>query len=363
MMPFKKWILIVMLFLVAFVGVNAAIWKLYTEDILTFKKFYNGGLDRMAYVIGSKHYRKPENTLPRSIIENKDYRGQHVDIVTIGDSFSNVKDNGKDPLYQSWIASLYGLNVLNLQPIGGDNALSTIVLLINSGYLDKIKPRYVIAENVERNCIVMYATQLDLGSTLPLSDIERYYQTAEYRSDTPDTGFINTGNFKFLLNSVLYRYSDHAFYSEVYVRYLNAPFFSVKNDRTLLFYKNDIKAVPLATPQNVAALNDNVNAVAGLLKKKGITLYFMPAADKYDMYSEYIVNNPYPRSVFFETLRPLPKQYVLVDTKAILSDDVRKGEKDVYYADDTHWSWKAVKKIAENITFAGPVSSHDRRTP
>jgi hypothetical protein len=32
-------------------------------------------------------------------------------------------------------------------------------------------------------------------------------------------------------------------------------------------------------------------------------------------------------------------------------EEVRKGEKDAYYAADTHWSWKEVRKTAENMRF------------
>lgn len=166
--------------------------------------------------------------------------------------------------------------------------------------------------------------------------------------------FLNAGNFKFIFNGILYRFSDNAFFSSVYIRDLDAPFFSVKNDRRLLFYRDDIKSIPNATKQNIRSLNDNINNVADLLRRKGITLYFMPAADKYNMYSDHIVANPYPKSVFFELLREMPKRYVFVDTKAILSEEIRKGEKDIYYADDTHWSWKAVKRIAESVKFRSP---------
>jgi hypothetical protein len=98
-------------------------------------------------------------------------------------------------------------------------------------------------------------------------------------------------------------------------------------------------------------LNANLNTIAKRFREKGITLYFMPAADKYTMYSRYILNNPYPESVFFELLRKEPRDYVLVDTKNLLNELIEKGEQDVYYSDDTHWSWKASRKIAESMRF------------
>jgi len=351
MKKYKTWVFILVGILMLFVGVNAVIWKLFAEDILTFKKYSDGDLARIGYIVGSKQYRKPEFTLPRKHIENAEYRGQRVDVITIGDSFSNVRDNGRDPLYQDWIASVHNQEVLNIQPLQDANELLTVVMLLNSGYLDKVKPRSIIVETVERNCAALYKGRIDLRMRRPLREIEDYFRKASYRSSPPELRFLNAGNFKFIFNGILYRFSDNAFFSSVYIRDLDAPFFSVKNDRRLLFYRDDIKSIPNATKQNIRSLNDNINSVADLLRRKGITLYFMPAADKYNMYSGHIVANPYPKSVFFELLREMPKRYVFVDTKAILSGEIRKGEKDIYYADDTHWSWKAVKRIAESVEF------------
>ncbi len=348
---YKQWAIALIGILVFFFGLNAIIWMFFTRDILTFDRHYSGDLGRLGYIVGSNTYRHPERTLPRGHIENTEYHGQHVDVVTIGDSFSNLRLNGRDPLYQDWIASLYNLDVLNVQALPNRDVFATAVLLLNSGYLDKVKPRILLLETVERNCITIPYTRLDLtqGSTLPV--IEQYYRTAENKFNPPSIRFVNTGNFKFLMNAVLYRFSDHAFFSQVYIRDLTAPMFTVKNDRRLLFFRNDIKNSAAATAKSVREFNEDLNALADLLKSKGIRLYFMPAADKYDVYSEYIDHNPYPTSRFFEILRPLPKRYVFVDTKALLLEEIRKGEKDIYYADDTHWSWKGVKKIVENMKF------------
>jgi hypothetical protein len=77
----------------------------------------------------------------------------------------------------------------------------------------------------------------------------------------------------------------------------------------------------------------------------------MPIVDKYNLYSDYIVGNSYPRSVFFEKLRKQSRRYELIDTKAILEPDVRAGERDIYYSDDTHWGWKASDSIFRTVRF------------
>ena len=77
----------------------------------------------------------------------------------------------------------------------------------------------------------------------------------------------------------------------------------------------------------------------------------MPVVDKYNLYSNFIVDNPYPRSTFFEKLRQLPKRYAFIDTKQILMEELERGELDLYYPDDSHWSWKAPQKIFNTVRF------------
>jgi hypothetical protein len=132
---------------------------------------------------------------------------------------------------------------------------------------------------------------------------------------------------------------------------LRESLFSVKNDRKLLFYDHDIAKIANSNDRTISSLNGNLNTLAEILKSKNMQLYFMPVVDKYDLYADYIVDNRYPKSIFFEKLRTLPKKYTLIDTKKILAQEVSKGEKDIFYADDTHWSWKASKKIFEEVRF------------
>jgi hypothetical protein len=41
-----------------------------------------------------------------------------------------------------------------------------------------------------------------------------------------------------------------------------------------------------------------------------------------------------------------------IDTKTLLREELERGEKDIFYADDTHSSWKASVKIVDNIEFS-----------
>ncbi len=145
--------------------------------------------------------------------------------------------------------------------------------------------------------------------------------------------------------------SDNAFRKKVYRRELSSPMFTVKDAKKLLFIGEDIFNISSVSNDNVKLINDNLNFLAEYLKKRGIKLCFMPVVDKYDLYSEFITGNPYPKNTFFEELRSLPKSYMFVDTKAILLEEVRKGEKDIFYADDSHWTCKAERLIFEKVKF------------
>ena len=351
MRPYKKFTIVFLSVILLYGGLNFTIWKLWTEDILTDKKYYNGGLDRLGYIINSKHYRNNYDTLPKKHVENTEYDGSPVDIITIGDSFSQGAGGGKDRFYQDWIATIHNKMVLNLQRYNERSPLETAIILYNSGYLDKIKPKYILIETVERFCAYWYGRELNFNERVSISQLEEYYKYKTYSWKLPDVSFINTGNFKFILFYFLYKFKDRPLNSMVCMRELSKPFFSVKNSNKLLFVFQDVENIPYSNEKSIKLMNDNLNRFADMLAKKGIKLYFMPVVDKYNLYSDYIINNPYPKSVFFELLRPLNKKYVFIDTKAILVELIKKGEIDIYYADDTHWSWKASKSVVEAIKF------------
>lgn len=77
----------------------------------------------------------------------------------------------------------------------------------------------------------------------------------------------------------------------------------------------------------------------------------MATTDKYDLYYDFIVDNPYPKNYLFDLLRETPKEYYFVDTKTILLEALKRGEKDIYYADDTHWSYRASEIISQDSIF------------
>ncbi|NVN89345.1 MAG: hypothetical protein HXX11_01965 [Desulfuromonadales bacterium] len=343
--------------MLVYMACNLAIWKLVTEDLLTGKKCAGGDLARMGYIPESKMCRQNVDSLPRRHIEFANFNGGPVDVVTIGDSFSNGGGGGKDRYYQDHLASQHNFTVLNIPQYKDIDKISTLSILNNNGYLAKLNPQFVVLECAEKMCLQDLPDAIDFDRTLTAAELNKHktvtYVAVPHEAHIPliNTDFFSEANVKFIKNSLLYNFSDNAYGSPVYKTKLCRPFFSVSKPDILLFVNGDIKDRKKFTIANITRLNTFLNTLSDRLKAKGISLYFMPCVDKYNLYSEYIPDNPYPRSTFFEVLRKMPRRFELIDTKEILREEIAKGEKDVYYSDDTHWSWKASKRIFEQVEF------------
>jgi hypothetical protein len=368
-MGYRKAAIIFISVLTVFVGINALVWFVWNRDIIDPHR-NAGDLLRIGYILGHVAPHQGADDLPRRHLRGSEYKKQPVDIVTVGDSFSIGGGGGRNSHYQDYIASLQGLTVLNVPGdiIFGTEAsffpIVTVSKLINSGYLDLIKPKYLLLESVERFAIQRLTTEFSLQETATIEEIDRTFHkqrtdgeksiekqsTAKQNTDNKlELHFINNGNWKFIGNNLQYVFSDRALGSKVIIAKLNRRFFNTVPGDQLFFHVDEIKNYRFSTPASVAEANQNLNRLAAVLKAKGITLVFMPIVNKLNLYEPYLRKQRYPRSIFFEELRKLPKEYVLIDTKEILSRALEKGELDIFHQDDSHWSWKASEAIFSSI--------------
>ena len=345
-MLYRRFVLTFIATLALFAGGNFLVWKCWTETLLSDRQYQGGDLTRMGYIDTSKQFRKNIDDLPRRHVELKDYAGGTFDVVTIGDSFSNGGAGGKNRFYQDYIATINGMNVLNIPPYKDLDPVRTISIMLNSGFLDSLHTRYVLVGMHEWGYMPELASPVDFSVSMDPEDIKRL-KPMDYNVPHPFVSFINNGNAKFVLNKLLYQFSDHAFFSSVYKCKLSQSLFNASDDSTLLF----LRMKTISDRKAIQAMNDNLNTLADRLSARGITLVFMPCVDKFVLYSQFVINNPYPVSTFFEDLNKLPKRYRFINTKEILIDHLRNGEKDLFYADDTHWSWKASEAIFNNQRF------------
>ena len=80
---------------------------------------------------------------------------------------------------------------------------------------------------------------------------------------------------------------------------------------------------------------------------------FLPIPDKSDLYYPYFARDRgIAENDLFDAIGHLPKQYIFIDSKKVLREAAAKGEKDLFWADDTHWSFKAQQIVGEEIVKA-----------
>jgi hypothetical protein len=356
MKKYKVFASLLGLLLLAYCVFNLAVWNIWVQTLLDDPGCPGGDLTRLGYIDGSKMARQHLDDLPVRHIELDQYHGQPVDVITLGDSFSHGGGFGRNSYYQDYLASFNNLSVLNIPELRDMDKVSEVSLLLNNGYLDRIKPKILLIECAEKKCVGDLPDSYNFDRTVSQQEYDRletvkYNEPPTQKPGLISLGFFSEGNFKFVRNNLLYRFSDNAYGSQVYKARLDRAFFTVPEPKTLLYFYAEMKYLSKITPQKIARLNDGLNVLHDRLAAKGIELYFMPCVDKYNLYSGYIVNNKHPRSIFFEQLRKLPKRYRFIDTKALLSEELEKGVKDLFYADDTHWSWKASEKIFKSVRF------------
>lgn len=341
--------------LAIYIILNAIVWHGFT------RQFYDGNatIGDLARVSFLSQYAQPKhstNTLPKKHIAFSDWTGTPIDIITIGDSFSSGGGGGENNYYQDWMASIHNLNIMNLPCLSSKTTnLETAFTLLNSGFINHLSPRAILLQDIEREIVKKHGRAIDRNAHWPRARLASLYAEQPAISP-PEHTFINSGNSKFLLYQLLYRWDDNAFFSPIYKTRLTHPLFSHPHGDILLFYGEDAENAAFASPKAIEQVVSNLNALAEKLGEKGIRLYYMPVADKLTLYRDHIANPVYPESQLFEHLRETPRAFELIDTKKILYPAIAHGEKDIYFIDDTHWTWKACKRIAE--AFEWPPSEN-----
>ncbi|QKF72669.1 hypothetical protein AFAEC_0472 [Aliarcobacter faecis] len=364
------------------ISFHPIIYYLYVGKVFPKDSTIVGDLARMTYSVDLLTDRKTENNLHNKHIQFYEYKGERVDFLTIGDSFSAGAAGGLNPYYQDYISNIYNLSVLDIKMFkNSKNYIETIYALLNSGELENIGVKYILIESVQRRSLERFAidnidtnlNNIEEFSTLisknknllnrkvdeNLLKTEKDSISLQYvlknlfaKSSDDEVSVINNLNLNALEYNLTFKIKGYGkMSSHVYREKLNKDLFSTKISDELLFYDEDLKYLKLETKDNVELLNNNFNLLANELSKKGIKLIFMPAVDKYNLYRPYIISNDYQESIFFEYLETLPKEYIFINTKDILSKEIEKGEKDIYFVDDTHWNYKASKTIIENNVF------------
>ena len=342
-MTSKKYIVITASVLYLFIIINLALWHGTVKTI-----FQQRDLRRMGSIATTnpitedrhylKHHAEFADCIASGIFES-------FDVLTIGDSFTNGKDGGS---YPDYLVNQYGLKVLNAR-IG----ISGLYTLDKIGWLEKISPKVVILESVERE-VQGYLGMKHISTESTAKQVKALMTRKAVKLEPNSTKYMPAilaqAVYKHFYNKIYHMLKPEQLNSDVYITKLDKPLFSNPGfENTLLHLSWDFWYLNSAL--NAEMVNQNLNTAARFLKAKGIKLVFFAAADKYDLYYPYITDKKdRPDNPFFQKMREVQgKEYIYIDTITPLRQALERGEQDVYWLGDTHWSHKGIKIFCDEL--------------
>lgn len=337
----KKFILELSLFLSPFIFL-----------LINYQNFQasGGDLNRLSKISFDKSYRNIfydehySKVLYKDISELDLTRKDSADIIIIGDSFSQMGSNG----YQNYLATDYSYNVVNINnKQNRGNPIETLYCLVNGDVLDNLQVNYIVLQSIERE-FVRRREGFDTNCALNAKAFIKVSEPSNAMHKLNDLGYfqdmINYTWFNFL-----YQFNDKAYFSQVYKKPLVGRKLFSTTQNQILFFSEDVENIKFIKKDYILELNKKLNFIAQKLRKRNIKLIVLPSPDKYDLYNDYILGNDLPKNLFFDYMNRVPKDYLFIDAKKLLLPFLKKGVKDVYWADDTHWSPFAAQQISNEI--------------
>ena len=326
-----------------------------------------GDLNRLGKISFSKKYKKfHESSEMLYYADLADINIQDrpdIDILIFGDSFCRMGRNG----LPNFLAKENKKTIINVNldygKLGIRNPLNGIYRFLNCGFFDSTKVRFVLLQNVVRdwnkmlsaneNSILEYDDLVRKKPYYPVSSYESYikmYHVEEKLNVLHRYKKKIDNSIKYILFNLLYYFDDNAFgLSPIHVFKLKKNFFSERNN-SLLVLGEDITSTRGFNLNISDELNEKLNELAKNLSRKNIKLIFVPAPNKFDIYYPYIdQNHRYNENNYFKLFKNKKKEYIYIDTNELLSNAIKSGEKDLYLADDSHWSYKAAIIVSKNI--------------
>ncbi|WP_175622744.1 alginate O-acetyltransferase AlgX-related protein [Chryseobacterium schmidteae] len=265
-------------------------------------------------------------------------------ILTIGDSFSEQGKSG----YQNILANDF--SILHVDRFISNNQIQKLVELSNGNFFDTYNIQYVILQGVERD-LIDDIKNIDNKSRTNIHQIDSIIINHKPEHNKDEYNFFSRTTLRFPYYALKY-FTDKNYLSneQVYNVELNTKSLFSNNSNKLLFYYKDLNNTGQNNlPENAIKLNRILNNISEKLKEKNITLIFLPSPDKYDVYYDYIVDKQnLTKPIFFDNFKKLNKEYSYINSKEILTEEL-KNKKDIYYFDDTHWSPIASVIIAQKI--------------
>ena len=326
-----------------------------------FYPLHKGDLLRMAYIPdlypNYKENLRAEIPEPpkKYVMLSENPSNKFYKVLTIGDSFSEFGPLG----YNNYIAQ--HVPTLHIDRHISKNPFQTLSELVDDGFFDEYKVEYVVLQSVEReivdrvspDALVEKTTFEEIKKELNVkADPESTNKKATGEHNAPTHTFFSNQSLSFLFNATTFLLGKKHIKNVYCYPMISDGLFSNGSDH-LLFYDDDYITLTANNNEgNIQYLNHTLNLLNDKLSKKNIKLIVLVAPDKYGMYYNYIKDkNGLTKPVFFSLMQKQQKNYIFIESKTKLTEQISNGVKDIYYYDDSHWTPKAGKVIADEILF------------
>ena len=322
-----------------FVGMAVYLW--ITND-------NSGDLMRLGLINSGPEY---TDSIRSGLLPDVYYSGQEsdsllrqdtCDVLVIGDSFSHGGGVGKQGDYVNYLAHESGRKVVVFTPESPtlSSPMQIAYDVLNLGCIDSTHVKNLVVQEVERYLVDRHSGFVTTHTSFPR--VERKQQPS---SPAPKSA-----------PSPLLRVKDFLFYhllgaNPIFTVHLSRPVFGGMQPDELYFYREDVELGFDVAPERRERIIDCYRHVIDAARQRGVNLILLIASDKYDLYQDYIIDNPYPPKTLNEDLQQWMASDLdhFVFSKQVLLPYVEQGVKDVYLFNDTHWSPSSSRLIADEI--------------
>jgi len=318
---------------------------LYVSSIF-FYDVNGNDLTRMAYL--PDLYKAAKKDIYSKNIKSKffddfytDNLKNEYDFLILGDSFSEGNHSFSNQIAKN------GYSVLVLNSLNNQNPFERLSILINLDFFKKIKIKNVIVESVER-----YAVERVLSTDTNKKDLTLLKKSKLIKSVIPNHNFFSNQSLLFGYNSFKYLLFDNVVFNDVVTKtQLSQKMFSHFFGSSLLYLNEDEKRSYFNNNlKRINKFHHKIESFQFKLKLYDINLLILVPPDKYDLYFDYIKNKKnINKPIFFDFMNKIEKKYHFINTKGLLQDKISCGILDLYLYDDTHWTYKSVNTVSNNI--------------
>ena len=298
----------------------------------------SGDLGLLALIPFGKEYNKllsqqeMTDTLFLTFHNEEEVRKGKTDVLTVGDSFSQFGNTG----YQNYL-KLKDVDVANFARHYMFNPVQKVADLLRFGYVDSSNVKVILMEVAERRLAEHFELVTFDNQKMQMSPAKTVVKDNGKWSLTRTKDYLY---YRLNINNI----------NPVLMCDLDNDFFSSEEPGKLYFYRDEIDLGVNLSEEMAMVIRQKMDLLNELANEKGVGVMLVVVPDKYDVYQDHIVDNPFPRKTINEDVaRWLGDRSDVMLLKEAISPLVEKGEKDVYLFNDTHWSFKAQQAAADFI--------------